>query len=251
MTADAGLDADRRSDDPDRYRAPRAAPMQEYCATLSRFTSSVQSTELMLRHEETTIADETDQVEQATASRLRGIERARAEAQSGLEHTATVRQAHGVAGTDPATESATASGRAVRRRIGGDLGIALTSLARRRDELRAAEEEFDTWSRSQDQNAQRVVVGTAAGAGVIGAAVMVVVGTSSSPVLTLSLLIVFTGAVAVAGLAAGVFVRLPVLCTGPTLVREPQATALTRFGAILAGVAGAGLLGVAIAAGVL
>ena len=247
MTADTGLDADRRGEDADRYRAPRAPAMQEYCATLSRFTSSVQSTELMLRHEEATIADEAEQVEQATASRLRGIERARAEAQSGLDHTAAVRQAHGVASTDPAVDT----GRTPRRRIGGDLGIALTSLARRRDELRAAEEEFDTWSRSQDQNAQRVVLGAAAAVGVIGAAVLVVVGMSSSPGLTLSLLIAITGAITGTGLAAGTLVRLPVLCTGPTLIREPQATALTRFGAILACVAAAGLAAVAIASGAL
>ncbi|WP_298323369.1 hypothetical protein [Haloactinopolyspora sp.] len=247
MTADAGVESASRAD-ADRYRAPRAAAMQEYCATLSRFTSSVHSTELMLRHEEATIADESDQVDQAAAARLRGVERARAEAQAGLEHTATVREAHGVTGAD----SNGPTGRPIRRRASsGDLGIALTSLARRRDELRAAEAEFDTWLQSHDQKAQRVVFGAAGAAGVLGAVAMVIVGGSAPPVWTLSLLLAGVVVVTAAGLATGVLVRLPALCAGPSLVREPQATAVSRFAAALAGVAAAGFIGIAVATGAL
>lgn len=224
----------------------RDPAMQSYCATLSRFTSSVQSTELSLRHEEATTGEEHDRLETAAASRLRGIDKARAEAAAGLEHIAVVRAEHGVDRAGQLTPAVIA-GRS-QRHGGADIGVTLASLARRRDELRVAESEFHEWRRTADRNALRIVLGVAAAAWMVGAVVVALTSTAPGPIAA-AVLAACIVMVTAAGLGVGTALRLPQICTGPGLARVPDAARAARFGMRLCGAAAVALVAVAVLSG--
>ncbi|WP_053203684.1 hypothetical protein [Jiangella muralis] len=137
----------------------------------------------------------------------------------------------------------------LRRTGGADLGVALTALGRRRDELKLAEVEFETWLVAHDERSRRVTMGAVVGAGLAGAAVMVVAGTRTSAAMTLALLIVCTLAVVAVGLGVAAARRLPRVCRGAGLARRPDAAALVRYGGRIGGVALLALTAANIAAG--
>ncbi|TDC49017.1 hypothetical protein E1212_19360 [Jiangella ureilytica] len=391
----------------------RSPAMRAYCATLARFTSSVQSTEQLLRNDDAGTREDTEQRELTATSRLRGIDRAALAADDGLDHCAAVRAAHGLplppatwgteadlalpdpadddldargpgpgepgrarlrghdtepaddgrhpagsgtgrgprpatvspaglarlrppghgtepddhsvpsaqAGngynprtgepgrarplghdTEPAddsgrtahpgnghtprtgepgrarplghdTEPADDSGRTAHagngrvprsgtagpggldrlRRSGGgaDLGVALTSLGRRRDALRLAEEEFAGWLAARDEQTRRVSLGAAVGAGLAGAAVMVVAGTRTSAAVSLALLAACTLVVVAVGVGVAAARRSPRVCRGAGLARRPHPLGLARYAAQIGGPALLALAAANIGAGAL
>ncbi len=229
--ADAELRAEQ-GHEPKGARAPRDPTMRAYCAMLSRFTSSVQSTELALRHEESSTHNDQEDLERASASRLRGISKALVEADAGIEHVDTVRTDHGVSASQADTEP----GRARTRQIAGaDLGITLTSLARRRDELRAAEADFDEWLRAKDETSLRSVAVATGAVGLVAVVIMIFAGLAVSAGWSLALLMSCTIAVTTTAVAVGIAVQLPQVCVGPSLTRQPDAPSLVRFAGALAG----------------
>ncbi|WP_116947844.1 hypothetical protein [Jiangella endophytica] len=357
MTADLEFGA---TDDPGTKppsRPPVRTPaMRAYCATLARFTSSVQSTEQLLRNDDAGTREDTEQREQTAAIRLRGIDRAGTAATDGLAHCAAVRSEHGLpahvtepdrppaagasadlpqfhtpddapfgdpsrhadldaprddtghfSGDDPgrgtlggvavrAPHGVPAAGRpgsavragpgssgsgssgaatAVRaepaplrtpaarlddpapgldrlRRTGGaDLGVALTALGRRRDELKLAETDFAAWLDAHDERSRRVTLGAVVGAGLCGAAVMAVAGSRLAAAAAFALLIVCTLAVVAVGLGVAAARRLPRVCRGAGLSRRPDASALARYGTRIGGAALLALTAANIAAGAL
>ncbi|SDT68603.1 hypothetical protein [Jiangella sp. DSM 45060] len=139
----------------------------------------------------------------------------------------------------------------LRRTGGADLGVALTALGRRRDELKLAEAEFETWLVAHDEQSRRVTTSAAVGAGLAGAAVMVIAGTRVSAAMTLALLIACTLAVVAVGLGVAAARRLPRVCRGAGLSRRPDTTALVRYGARIGGAALLALTVANIAAGAL
>lgn len=139
----------------------------------------------------------------------------------------------------------------LRRTGGADLGVALTALGRRRDELKLAEAEFETWLVAHDERSRRVTTSAVVGAGLAGAAVMVTAGTRMSAAMTLALLIACTLAVVAVGLGVAAARRLPRVCRGAGLARRPDTTALVRYGARIGGAALLALTVANIAAGAL
>ncbi|PZF83695.1 hypothetical protein [Jiangella anatolica] len=139
----------------------------------------------------------------------------------------------------------------LRRTGGADLGVALTTLGRRRDELRAAETEFTRWFQAYDERSRRVTHGAVGVAGLAGAAVMGVVGAAASAATALALLVVCTLAVVATGTGVAAIRRLPRVCRGAGLARRPSGPALARFGAQVGGVALLALAAVNIGAGAL
>lgn len=247
MTTD--LDPTTADGSGQRHQPSRGPAMRAYCATLSRFTSAVQSTEQLLRNDEAGTREDTEQLEITTAGRLRRIERAGAAAEAGLEHTTAVRAVHGL----PAPEEPSGSspgGRDLARRTGGsDVGMALTSLGRRRDELRAAESEFTQWLDGHDEQSRRVVLAATGAVGVVAALAMAVLGTRMSGSASLALLAVCTVAVVTTALTTASARRLRRVCTGPGLSRRPDPVAMARYGGVVAAAAAVGLAAVNIAVG--
>ncbi|SEF14935.1 hypothetical protein [Jiangella alba] len=139
----------------------------------------------------------------------------------------------------------------LRRTGGADLGVALTALGRRRDELKLAETDFETWLIAHDERSRRVTTTAVAGAGLAGASVMVVAGTRMSAAMTLVLLVVCTLAVVAVGLGVAAARRLPRVCRGAGLARRPDAAALVRCGARIGGAALLALTVANVAAGAL
>lgn len=238
----------------------RSTAMRAYCATLSRFTSSVQSTEQLLRNDEVAVREDTEQRELTAASRLRGIERAATAAADGLEQCAAVRSAHGLDGLGATTGHDPSGGDGDNHRAGldrlrrsgsADLGVALTSLGRRRDALRLAEDEFAGWLARHDEQTRRVSLGVAVAAGLAAAAVMAVAGTSTSAATSLALLVVCTLAVVAVGVGVAAARRSPRVCRGVGLARRPYALGLARFGAQVGGLALLALAAANIGAGTL
>ncbi|MBB5787176.1 hypothetical protein [Jiangella mangrovi] len=251
-----------------RAEQPMRGPaMRGYCAALARFTSSVQSTEQLLRNDDAGTREDTEQRELTSTSRLRGIERAAHAADDGLDHGASVRSAHGLPlrasswGTDDdsPTAAAEAEGTALdggldrlRRAAGGaDLGVALTSLGRRRDALRLAEEEFTGWLAARDQQTRRICLGAAVGAGLAGSAVMAVAGSRLSAALSLALLVLCTLAVVAVGVGVAAARRSPRVCRGAGLARRPHPLGLARYAAQVGGLALLALAAANIGAGAL
>lgn len=234
------------------HELPERSPaMRAYCSALARFTSAVQSTELALRNDVAGTRDDHEQRELSSASRLRSAERAHAAAEEGLEHTATARRDHGLAET-ASRLGAAGIGRARRLRLGAaDLGMALTALSRRRDELRLAETEFGRWLGAEDELSWRMVVGAGVVVGALGAAAMATAGTAMSAASSLMLLAGCVLAVVVAVLAVAISRRLPHACAGPSLARVPTAASLAGLGLRAAGLAAVGLAAVNIVAGLL
>ncbi|TDD72250.1 hypothetical protein E1262_02710 [Jiangella aurantiaca] len=239
----------------------RSPAMRAYCATLARFTSSVQSTEQLLRNDDAGTREDTEQRELAAATRLRGIDRAGAAADDGLAQCAAVRAEYGLpagsalhavrrpsddvtvappsgppAGAGRLDDSAPPLDR-LRRTGGADLGIALTALGRRRDELKLAETEFAHWLEADDERSRRVTLGALAAAGLGAAAVMAVAGTRTSAGTALALLIVCALTVVAVGLGVAAARRLPRVCRGAGLARRPDGRALVKYGARIGGVA--------------
>ncbi|PSL01359.1 hypothetical protein CLV30_11489 [Haloactinopolyspora alba] len=214
---------------------PRGPAMRAYCASLTHFTSSVHSSELALRHDEAATVEQREELETASGSRLRGIDKAGAEAAAAAEHVVAVRERHGIGPADTGASAPVPDPRA----MGADLGAALASLARRRDQLRTAEAEFDTWRRAADRTALRVVVAIAGVLGTVGA--LVLAASAASSTTTIVALLAGTAVVTGAALLAAVVLRLPQVCAGPSLARSPDPAAVSRFGALVAAVAIVGL----------
>jgi hypothetical protein len=232
MTTGAELEHEIMRRD-DATRLIRSPGMQAYCATLGRFTSSVQTTEIVLRENEAAAQEERERRELAAETRLRGLDKARAEAAAGLEHAAAVRESHGLGSSDDEPKP---PGWGRPRPSGSpDLGIALTTLARRRDQLQAAETSFEEWADEEDLRSMKIVIGVTAVAGLIAAAMIGVVGAKLPMVGSLTLLVV--GVLAVAGASIGVAVtrRLPQICSGACLARVVDPFLAVRFGAMIAG----------------
>lgn len=139
----------------------------------------------------------------------------------------------------------------LRRTGGADLGVALTALGRRRDELKLAEAEFAAWLDAHDERSRRVTLGATVGAGLAGAAVMAVAGTRMAAAPALALLVVCTLAVVAAGLGVAAARRLPRVCRGAGLARRPDGPALARYGARIGGAALLALTAANVAAGAL
>ncbi|RIQ33626.1 hypothetical protein [Jiangella rhizosphaerae] len=339
MTADLEFGAPGDPAAASRPGAPVRSPaMRAYCASLARFTSSVQSTEQLLRNDDAGTREDTEQRELTAATRLRGIDRAGAAADDGLAHCAAVRSdyglpsgspadafaeyeerlgadgrdrpgggghaddgtvgtaedggtvgpahdrgsagpahdrstagpprdrgtaglvrhpdsgpSHGTDGSLPGTATAVRSGTRrlrtspgrlddaapgldrLRRTGGADLGVALTALGRRRDELKLAEAEFAHWLQMHDEQSRRITLGAVVAAGLAGAAVMAVAGVRTSAATALALLIVCSLAVVAAGLGVAAARRLPRVCRGAGLARRPDGWALARYGARIGG----------------
>lgn len=313
----------------------RTPAMRAYCATLARFTSSVQSTEQLLRNDDAGTREDTEQRELTATTRLRGIDRAASAAADGLDHCTSVRSAHGLplrapswgeddadvvgaseaggaeppgverggfgtspdavasespARTDPgrrrggtdgsAWPAAAAAGRpgGARGRAGdtrhagpgamavspaqglerlrgsggsADLGVALTSLGRRRDALRLAEDEFAGWLATRDEQTRRISLGAAVGAALAAAAVMAVAGIRMSAAVSLALLVVCTLAVVAVAVGVAASRRSPRVCRGDGLARRPHALGLARYGAQVGGLALLALAAANIGAGAL
>lgn len=139
----------------------------------------------------------------------------------------------------------------LRRTGGADLGVALTALGRRRDELKLAETDFERWLESHDEGSRKITLGAAVAAGVAGAAVMAVAAARTSAATALALLIVCTLAVIAVGLGVAAARRLPRVCRGAGLARRPDGLALARYGARIGGTALLALTAANIAAGAL
>ncbi len=139
----------------------------------------------------------------------------------------------------------------LRRTGGADLGVALTALGRRRDELKLAETDFERWLESHDERSRKITLVAAVAAGVAGAAVMTVAGARTSAATALALLIVCTLAVVAVGLGMAAARRLPRVCRGAGLARRPDGLALARYGARIGGTALLALTAADIAAGAL
>ncbi|SDU32701.1 hypothetical protein [Jiangella alkaliphila] len=139
----------------------------------------------------------------------------------------------------------------LRRTGGADLGVALTALGRRRDELKLAETDFERWLASHDERSRKITLGAAVAAGVAGVAVMAVAGARTSAATALALLIVCTLAVVAVGLGVAAARRLPRVCRGAGLARRPDGVALARYGARIGGTALLALTAANIAAGAL
>lgn len=233
MTAPMELEYDLMRKD-DTMRLIRGPGMQAYCATLGRFTSSVQTTEIVLRENEAAAQEEREQRELATDSRLRSLDKARAEAQAGIDHAAEVRESHGLGSADDEPKP---PGWGLSRRSGAnDLGIALTTLARRRDELQATETTFEEWIDTEDMSSMKIVTGATAAVGLMAAIMMGVASASASPAGSLALLVVCVLGVTAVSLGVAASRRLPRVCSGMSLARTADPFLMTRFGAMIAGI---------------
>lgn len=163
---------------------------------------------------------------------------------------AMLRRASSVA--DHAVPDDTAPGLDRLRRTGGaDLGVALSALGRRRDELKLAESDFATWLDAHDERSRRVALGAVVAAAATAAVVMAVVGTRMAAPAALALLIVCTVAVVAVGLGVAAARRLPRVCLGAGLSRRPDPARLATYGARIGGAALLALTAVNIGAGAL
>ncbi|TDE12574.1 hypothetical protein [Jiangella asiatica] len=250
MTTD--LEPGATSASGERHQPSRGPAMRAYCATLSRFTSAVQSTEQLLRNDEAGTREDSEQREVASAARLRSIERAGAAAEAGLEHTAVVRAEQGL--PPPTTDDTGGSAsepHLLRRAADSDVGVALTSLGRRRDAVRAAETEFAQWLTQRDEQSRRIVVTVTAVVAVVAAGVMAVVGTTASAATSLALLAACTVAVVATALMTAAARRLPRVCAGAGLARRPHPVAMARYGGELTVATAVALAAVNVTAGAL
>lgn len=215
--------------------------MRAYCTTLSRFASSLSTTELSLQDNDLGAYEEREQLVRSSATQRRQIEKARAEASAAEKDAAELRATHGLPEADfPSSGSIGFSAAAV------ELAPAVAALSRDRDALHEAGEQFERWAQHRDAHSRQLVIVASTAVGLAVAALTVFAGGGNTLAAALSpvsliFLVLGTLVVAVAGVGVSVARQLPGVFTGPALARVFDAAGAAHLAARIVGPAALGI----------